>query len=110
MKLTILLTLLLATTAASARITDVNLKRDTQVLSSDAFEGRKPGTPGGDKAVAYIIQRMQAIGLKPGNGGKWTQDVPLVTIKADPAKAGLTINGGAAPIALKFVSPRASPC
>ena len=103
MKLSLFVVALLATTAASARITDVELKRDTQVLSSDAFEGRKPGTPGGDKAVAYIIQRMQAIGLKPGNHGKWTQDVPLVTIKADPATAGLTINGGAAPIALKFV-------
>ncbi|QXQ07999.1 M28 family peptidase [Sphingosinicellaceae bacterium] len=103
MKFVVLLTVLLATTAAQAKITDVDLKRDTQVLSSDAFEGRKPGTPGGDKAVAYIVQRMQQIGLKPGNHGKWTQDVPLVTITAKPSTAGLTIEGGAAPIALKFV-------
>ena len=102
MKTALLLAVLLATTA-QARITDVDLTRDTQMLSSDAFEGRKPGTPGGDKAVAYIVERMQAIGLMPGNAGKWTQDVPLVTIKANPTKAGLTIDGGSAPIALKFV-------
>ena len=102
MKTALLLAVLLATTA-QARITDVDLKRDTKMLSSDAFEGRKPGTPGGDKAVAYIVERMQAIGLMPGNAGKWTQDVPLVTIKANPTKAGLTIDGGSAPIALKFV-------
>ena len=62
----------------------VQIKADTKALSDDAMEGRRPGTPGGDKAVAYIIQRMQAIGLQPGNKGSWTQDVPLVTITADP--------------------------
>jgi Zn-dependent M28 family amino/carboxypeptidase len=98
----VLLAVLLATTA-NAKITDIDLKRDIQVLSSDAFEGRKPGTPGGDKAVAYIIERMRQIGLTPGNHGKWTQDVPLVTITAKPSTAGLTISGGTAPITLKFV-------
>ncbi|MBC7496959.1 MAG: M28 family peptidase, partial [Sphingomonadaceae bacterium] len=77
-----------ATTAVSpafaATITDADLKRDTAMLASDAFEGRRPGTPGGDKAVAYIEARMKAIGLTPGNHGSWTQDVPLVTITTAP--------------------------
>ena len=94
------LLMLLATTAHAAPAIDVAaLKHDTQVLSSDAFEGRKPGTPGGDKAVAYMIERFKAAGLKPGNHGGWTQDVPMVSSTADAALT-LTVTGGAAPLTL----------
>ncbi len=95
MKPAVLLALLLAVPATAATpsgIGDVSLKADTAMLASDAFEGRKPGTPGGDKAVAYIEQRMAAIGLQAGNHGRWTQDVPLVTITAAPTP--LTLSGG----------------
>ncbi len=56
-----------------------------RVLSSDAFEGRGPGTPGEDKSVAYITAQMRRIGLQPGNKGSWTQDVPMLVTTADPA-------------------------
>ena len=101
MKLTpLLLFALLATSAHAAPAIDVAaLKHDTQVLSSDAFEGRKPGTPGGDKAVAYMIERFTAVGLQPGNHGKWTQEVPMVSSTADPA---LTLMiGGPTPMVLR---------
>ena len=99
-------TLIAATLAGSAAATptgidDKSLKADTAMLASDAFEGRRPGTPGGDKAVAYIMQRMQAIGLKPGNHGKWTQDVPLVAITTDPATS-LVLTDGATPLTLAY--------
>ncbi len=98
MKPAVLLALLLSAPALAAPlsgITDVSLKADTAMLASDAFEGRKPGTPGGDKAVAYITQRMQAIGLQPGNHGAWTQDVPFVTITTAPTPLIVTaINPG----------------
>jgi Zn-dependent M28 family amino/carboxypeptidase len=65
-----------------------------KVLSSDAFEGRGPGTPGEDKSVEYIKSQMQRIGLKPGNNGEWFQTVPMVETTADPTTAlTLTING-----------------
>ncbi len=101
MKKLLTLALLLASVPAAA-IDLPQLKADVQTLSSDEYEGRAPGTPGGDKAVAYIIQRMQALGLKPGNHGSWTQDVPLVAATADP---GVTLNiaGGATPLKLDFV-------
>ena len=85
---------LLAGTAHAQAIDLAALKRDTQMLSSDAFEGRKPGTPAEAKTVAYLIERMKAAGLEPGNGGQWTQDVPLVTIAADKASARLRFTGG----------------
>ncbi|WP_340588328.1 M28 family metallopeptidase [Erythrobacter alti] len=52
----------------------------TRTLSSDAFEGREPGTPGGERTVAYLIEQFQAAGLQPGNQGSWVQEVPLVEI------------------------------
>lgn len=52
-------------------------------LSSDAFEGRGPGTPGEQKTVEYIRDQMQRIGLQPGNGDSWFQDVPMVETTAD---------------------------
>ncbi len=85
--------LMLATSAVAlpvSGISNASLKRDTATLASDAFEGRRPGTPGGDKAVEYITQRMEAIGLTPGNHGKWTQDVPLVTITTAPTPLTMT--------------------
>ena len=52
----------------------------TRTLSSDAFEGRAPGTPGEEKTVGYLIQQFQQAGLQPGNNGSWVQEVPLVEI------------------------------
>ncbi len=101
MKTLLTLALLLASVPATA-ISVAQLKADTQALSSDAFEGRAPGTPGEAKAVDYIIKRMQAVGLKPGNKGQWTQDVPLAAITLDP-KVTLDIAGGAAPIRLNYI-------
>ena len=78
----------------SPNLIDVaQLKRDTEILSSDEYEGREPGTPGEDKTVRYLADRMAAIGLKPGAAGGWFQDVPLVTITADGKGADLKVGG-----------------
>src|SRR5579859_6390513 len=54
-----------------------NLKRDTRVLSSDAFEGRGPLSVGEDKTVAYVTAAMKKAGLMPAFNGGYTQPVPL---------------------------------
>jgi Zn-dependent M28 family amino/carboxypeptidase len=65
-----------------------------EVLSSDAFEGRGPGTPGGEKTVDYIRAQMQRIGLQPGNDGEWFQTVPMVETTADESTAiGIDVGG-----------------
>jgi Zn-dependent M28 family amino/carboxypeptidase len=38
---------------------------DVRILSADDMEGRGVGTPGSDKARAYILSRFKAIGLAP---------------------------------------------
>ncbi|WP_370663357.1 M28 family metallopeptidase [Massilia rhizosphaerae] len=78
-----LATAVLAAQAADAvHIDPQHLSQDVKVLSSDAFEGRGPNTPGETKTVNYIIEQFKAAGLQPGGdlvAGKrgWTQDVPL---------------------------------
>ena len=69
------------------------LKRDTEILASDEFEGREPGTAGEEKTVRYIADRMAKIGLKPGANGSWYQQVPLVTMTTDPKRADLRVGG-----------------
>jgi Zn-dependent M28 family amino/carboxypeptidase len=96
--------LLLSATAPAAAIDLAALKADTQTLSSDAYEGREPGTAGEAKSVAYLIDRMEALGLSPGGrNGSWTQDVPLATITAAPT-VELAVAGGEAPMRFAYGS------
>ena len=77
------------------------LKTVDKQLSSDAYEGRAPTTPAEDKTVAYIIKQMQAAGLKPGNKGSWTQDVPMVEITGENVRP-LVFSGGKTPVSLDY--------
>ncbi|MCA9321841.1 MAG: M28 family peptidase [Planctomycetes bacterium] len=52
-------------------------KQHLKELSSDAYEGRGPGTPGARKARDYIVQELKAAGAAPGVGDDWFQPVPL---------------------------------
>jgi len=77
------------------------LREVTRVLSSDAFEGRSPGTVGEDKTVAYLAERFAAAGLQPGNKGSWYQDVPLVEVTGENY-APLTVTGGKSPLSFAY--------
>src|SRR5690348_10305401 len=71
--------------AADTGISPDALLRHIQVLSSDAFEGRAPGTPGEQRAVDYLVEQFKRFGLKPGNpDGTYVQDVPMVGFTARP--------------------------
>jgi Zn-dependent M28 family amino/carboxypeptidase len=76
------------------------LKDVTRTLSSDAYAGRAPTSPEEAKTIAYIAQRMAKAGLKPGNKGKWYQDVPMAEIAATPTP--LSFTGGKAPLSLAY--------
>ena len=72
-------------TADSVAIDGKSFVKHIQVLASDAFEGRKPGTVGEEKTVQYLKSEFQKLGLQPGNGKSYFQDVPMVTIASKPA-------------------------
>ncbi len=76
-----------AATPAGPQISLPTLQRVTQTLSSDAFQGRAPGTEGETRTVAFLAQEFRRAGLQPGNHGSWYQDVPLVeiTLQGNPA-------------------------
>ncbi|HEX3914833.1 MAG TPA: M28 family peptidase [Steroidobacteraceae bacterium] len=76
----------------STDIDDTAFADHVRVLASDDFLGRKPGTAGGDKTVAYLAENFRKLGLKPGNGKSYLQEVPLVQITAG-ADATLTASG-----------------
>lgn len=60
------------------------LKSTIKYLSDDGFEGRAPGSRGGELAAKYIANQMELTGIKPGNNGSFFQPVSLVAVKADP--------------------------
>ncbi len=54
-------------------------RNDLKTLSSDKFQGRKPGTPGGKLTQEYLINSFKSMGLEPGNNGSYLQEVKLVS-------------------------------
>jgi Zn-dependent M28 family amino/carboxypeptidase len=87
--------------APATPISAETLKSVTKTLSSDEFEGRAPGSAGEEKTLAFLVERFQAAGLKPGNKGSWFQDVPLVEITARNVSP-LTFTGAGQPMALAY--------
>ncbi|MBS0431813.1 MAG: aminopeptidase, partial [Proteobacteria bacterium] len=79
----------------STAITAQGFRDYDKAISSDAMDGRKPGTPGGERAKAWIVEQFKQIGLQPGNHGSWFQKVPTVsTALEDPDKVRLGVDEG----------------
>ncbi len=56
------------------------------------MDGRRPGTPGAARAVAYIIEQMQRVGLQPGGiAGSWTQSVPMRAVATDAKRTEVAL-------------------
>lgn len=82
-----------AVTAAAQAIDSASILQHIKDLSADSMEGRAPGTPGEDKAVAYLTQQFQKLGLQPGNpDGTYIQKVDLIGYTAHPT-ASFTARG-----------------
>ncbi|MEH6789475.1 M28 family peptidase [Parasphingorhabdus sp.] len=65
--------------ARSEPIAEADLLRHIEILASDAFEGREPGTLGENRTVNYIATQWAKTGLRPaGADGSWYAPVQLV--------------------------------
>jgi len=52
----------------------LNITNHVKYLADDALEGRRTGTSGEDKALAYLIEQYKKYGLQPaGNNGTYQQ-------------------------------------
>jgi hypothetical protein len=82
---------------AAPAVSVEEMRRHIEVLASDAFEGRKPGTAGENRTIAYIAQQFQATGLEPAADGGWYQPVPLVERKPFAHRLIWTADGAPLP-------------
>ncbi len=77
---------------ASVAIDSVYMESVLQTLASDEFEGRGPFSAGEAKTVAYLKSEMEKLGLAPGNGDSYFQEVPMVKIVGQ-ADEKMTVSG-----------------
>ncbi len=87
--------------AAPAPVTPAELSATVKVLASDPFGGRAPGTAGEARTVAYLVDRLTALGLRPaGPDGRWTQAVPLIhSIAGSPTALNVRVGDRDVPVA-----------
>ena len=105
-KLIAVLSLLLPTlslAAAPPQFDEASLRATIKTLSSDAFGGRAPGSPGEQLTLDYLSTQFRQYGLAPANGGSYLQEVPLKQITADPA-AELDVSGGSAQLKFAYAN------
>ena len=77
---------------AAATIDAVDLSRGIQDLSADSMGGRAPASWGEERTMRYLQEKFESLGLEPGNGISWVQEVPLVSLTPDP-DMGAVIQG-----------------
>lgn len=84
--------------AAEALLAPADLLRHVEALAAPAMEGRASGTPGGERAAAYIAAEFARAGLAPGGEeGSYLQPFEVITgIRLGPANA-LLFDGLPAP-------------
>ena len=83
------------------QITEAGFESHLKTLSSDEFGGRMPFTEGETKTIAYLQDEIKKLGLEPGNGDSYLQEVPMVEIttttdtllKVSGGKKDFTLSG-----------------
>jgi hypothetical protein len=72
------------------------LAESVAALTTPEMEGRRSGTPGGDRAAAYLADALRAAGLRPGgDGGSFFQSFVLSTSTRVASGTALGLAGGA---------------
>lgn len=72
-------------------INEAEVARVERILSADDMQGRKPFTPGIDKAAAFIALEFKKAGLKPAKGKSYMQEFAMLRTKFVAASG--TVNG-----------------
>ena len=69
-----------------------SIQKHMSALSSDEFLGRMPCTEGENKTIEYLTNTLREIGIAPGNGESYLQNVPLLDINST-METSLEIDG-----------------
>jgi len=84
-----------APTPATSRVFDAAaLLKDLETLSADAMEGRQVGTPGGERARAFVVDRFKAAGVQP-IGAEYASAFTFTNGRAgaETARTGVNVMG-----------------
>ena len=68
------------------QVDQTTIGKHMERLASDDFLGRKPFTAGEVITVNYLKDEFKKLGLLPGNGDSYFQDVPMVEITGAPSE------------------------
>jgi len=79
-------------TTSLVEVNQITIGNHIERLASDEFLGRKPFTEGEVKTVNYLKNEFEKLGLLPGNGDNYFQDVPMVEITGTPSE-NMVISG-----------------
>lgn len=85
-----------------ASITEAEIADHMTVLASDEFGGRAPSSPGEELTVAYLADYFQRLGLQPGVGDSYFQNVPLVDITVNPDRVPFLVAGDGEPMRFSY--------
>lgn len=78
-------------------ITEAQIADHIAMLASDEFGGRAPNSPGEELTINYLADYFRELGLEPGNGDSYFQDVPLVDITVNPSRVPFVVQGPGEP-------------
>ena len=82
-----------AMAAASASVSEQRLFEYIEVMASDDFEGRMPGTAGGEKTENYLAELWSSFGVQPANNGSFFQEVRLAGVQQVSASDAVFVQG-----------------
>ena len=87
---------LASVTPADREVIAATLMRDIEVLASDEFGGRKPGTDGEFRTVEFLMREMRSAGLVSGTndpGSAWRAPVELLSLRLDGGAVSFEVGG-----------------
>ena len=90
-KLIIISGLLICMNGFSEEIIESNIHRHVDVLASDEFEGRAPGSEGGEKTKKYLKNEFKRLGLSPIQNNFYLE-VPLSKMTVNLNESFLSIS------------------
>ncbi|MGN7985783.1 M28 family metallopeptidase [Pedobacter sp. 22226] len=92
-----------ADSLAIKAINDSSLTQYLSVIAADSLQGRKPFTNGETKTINYLKAQFEKLGLAPGNGNSFFQEVPMVEIKSIPEDK-MVFKGKTASLTLNYLT------
>jgi Zn-dependent M28 family amino/carboxypeptidase len=89
-------------TTELVEVDQTTLSKHIERLASDEFLGRKPFTEGEVITVNYLKDEFEKLGVLPGNGDSYFQDVPMVEITGTPSE-NMVISGKKGSLNLEYL-------